>query len=251
MHEYTSGETHDQSPPSARPRSNATRCQSRKRKHSVEGSSSPRRTHIDAADAAGVELGDRSPECSEPSSADELPEGGSDRSTKLSAALRAKLHMIGDTVTLATIEDYVNYTATPPSSADDCAHALEGDAGLDRALASDHRARVLKDRIVQYETAERSVEHLKVAIRISKRLALAVLIGKYLEERDARTAMPKKRRKKELPRLSPMDRFTDLLFPETKGTEERGEESKEARKRAKTNFSYWISLGEPLARMAQ
>ena len=100
--------------------------------------------------------------------------------------------MIGDTVTLATIEDYVNYTATPPSSADDCADASEGDAGLDTALASDHRARVLKDRIVQYETAERSVEHLKVAIRISKRLALAELIGKYLEERDARIAVPKK-----------------------------------------------------------
>ncbi|KAH6667785.1 hypothetical protein B0J14DRAFT_675784 [Halenospora varia] len=63
--------------------------------------------------------------------------------------------------------------------------------------------------------------------------------------------MPKKRRKRELPRLSPKDRFTDLLFPETKGTEEWGEERKEARKKAKAKLSYWISLGEPLARMTQ
>jgi hypothetical protein len=188
---------------------------------------------------------------SEPSSAVDLPEGGSDRFSKLSVALRAKLHMIGDTVTRATIGDYVNYTATPPPSADDCADASEGDPGPDTISALDRRHKVLKDRIIRDETAEKTVKYLGVAIRISKRVALAELIGSYIEERDARTAMPKKRRRRELPRLSPKDRFTDLLFPETKQTEEEDGERKDARKKAKAKLSYWITLGEPLAGMAQ
>ena len=49
-------------------------------------------------------------------------------------------------------------------------------------------------------------------------MALAELIGNYIKERDARRAVPKKRRKKQLPQSSPKDRFIDLLFPEaTKG----------------------------------
>jgi hypothetical protein len=44
--------------------------------------------------------------------------------------------------------------------------------------------------------------------------------------------MPKNRRRRELPRLSPKDRFTDLLFPETKQTEEvEREKTRERRPR--------------------
>lgn len=45
--------------------------------------------------------------------------------------------MIGDIVTLATIDNYVNYIVTLYSSVDDCADALEGDASPDIILASD------------------------------------------------------------------------------------------------------------------
>ncbi|OBT47083.1 hypothetical protein VE00_03135 [Pseudogymnoascus sp. WSF 3629] len=59
---------------------------------------------------------------SEPPSATEsatkLPEGESDRFIKLLADLRAKLHTIRDESTLATIMDYVKYTANPPPSLD-------------------------------------------------------------------------------------------------------------------------------------
>lgn len=82
------------------------------------------------------------------------------------------------------------------------------------------------------------MECLRVVIRISKRVALAELIGRYIKERDARIAMPKKRRKRELPRLSPKDRFTNLLFLETKITKERGEERNDARRKAKVKLSY-------------
>jgi hypothetical protein len=36
-----------------------------------------------------------------------------------------------------------------------------------------------------------------------------------MEENQAKKAAYKMRRNRKLPRLSPMDRFTDLLFPET------------------------------------
>jgi hypothetical protein len=62
---------------------------------------------------------------------------------------------------------------------------------------------------------EKSIKQWRIAVRISKRVALAELIGKYIEERDARRAVPKKRRKKQLPQSSPKDQFIDLLFPET------------------------------------
>lgn len=39
--------------------------------------------------------------------------------------------------------------------------------------------------------------------------------------------------------------FTDLLFPKTRNSEEQ------TRKNAKARLSYWITVGEPLARIAQ
>ena len=186
---------------------------------------------------------------SEPPSAAELPEGESDRFTELPADLRAKLHMIGDESTLATIMDYVNYTANPPPSADYCADTLEEYQGPD--TTSDQRFRVL--RIVRDEAEEEIVKYLRVNIRISKLFALAELSIRYSEEKKARRVVPKKRRKKELPRLSPKDRFTDLLFPEIgniEGEEERND-ARKARKEAKGKFSYWITLGDPLAELAK
>jgi hypothetical protein len=67
----------------------------------------------------------------------DLLEGGSDRFSKLSVALRAKLYIIGNTVIRTIIRDYVNYTATSPPSADDYADASKGDLGPNIILASD------------------------------------------------------------------------------------------------------------------
>jgi hypothetical protein len=182
----------------------------------------------------------------------DISNGGSDRFTKLSAALRAKLGMIADTVTLATVWDYLKNKRTPLSSTDDCADASEQDVSPDIS-SSDQRLRELKNRIVRDEKEEKSINRRRIAVRISKRIALAELIGRYIQEREARRAVPKKRRKKQLPRSSPKDRFTDLLFPETiryKG-EQLGKKEKGPRENAKKKLDYWIQLGEPLARMAQ
>ncbi|KFZ02686.1 hypothetical protein V500_00024, partial [Pseudogymnoascus sp. VKM F-4518 (FW-2643)] len=185
---------------------------------------------------------------SEPPSATELPEGESDRFMKLPADLRAKLHMIGDESTLAALMDYVNYTANPPPSADYCADTLEDYQGPD--TTSDQRFRVLRNRIVRDEAEEEISKYLRVSCRISKLFALAELSIRYTEAKKARSAVPKKRRKKEFPGLSPRGRFTDSLFPEL-GNIEGEEERNKAREAAKGTFSYWITQGDPLAELAK
>ncbi len=119
--------------------------------------------------------------------------------------------------------------------------------------ASDQRLRGLKSRIVRDEKAEKTIKHLRVAVRISKRMALVELIGRYIEESEAWKAMPKKRRKMQLPGSSPKDRFTDLLFPETikYKDEQLGKKKNGLREKAKQKIDYWIRLREPLARIAQ
>ncbi|ELR08503.1 hypothetical protein GMDG_00567, partial [Pseudogymnoascus destructans 20631-21] len=185
---------------------------------------------------------------SEPPSATELPEEESNRSTKIPADLRAKLRMIGDESTLAALMDYVNYTANPPSSADYCADTLEDYQGPD--TTSDQRFRVLRNRIVRDEAGEEITKYLRVSFRISKRFALAELSIRYAEAKDARSAVPKKRRKLEFPGLSPRGRFTDSLSPEL-GDIEGEEERNKARETAKGKFSYWITQGDPLAELAK
>jgi hypothetical protein len=54
--------------------------------------------------------------------------------------------------------------------------------------AMDQRVRELKNRIVGDEKAKKSMKYLQIAACISKRVALAELIGRYIEERDAKKA---------------------------------------------------------------
>jgi hypothetical protein len=269
--------------------SDASEYPSRKRKHHFERGRDSKRPHIDAADATEVDLRRKSLEYSRavelrlgtdqderhdhqsefseagrdgrpsPGTPDVgLSVGGGDKFSKLSTPLRAKLGRIADAVTLATVRDYLRYQRTPRSSADDPNDATEGGAGPDIISASDQRNRELKTRIISNEEDEKSIQQWRIAVRISKRVALAELIGNYIEERDARRAVPRKRRKKQLPQSSPKDRFIDLLFPET--IKYKGEqlskmaqviEDKGPREDAKKKFDYWIQLGEPLAAMAQ
>jgi hypothetical protein len=108
-------------------------------------------------------------------------------------ALRAKLYRIVDIETLATIWDYLNYMRTLLPSIDDYTNALEQDIGPNTISALDQRLRELKNYIVRDEKVEKSIKYLRIAIHISKRVALVELIGRYIEEMEARKAIPKKR----------------------------------------------------------
>jgi hypothetical protein len=66
---------------------------------------------------------------------------------------------------------------------------------------------------------ERKEEQIKVAASLAllrKREYLAELIGMYIEEVKSRRAEPRKKRRKMSGRLSVKDRFTDVIFPDTR-----------------------------------
>jgi hypothetical protein len=124
---------------------------------------------------------------------------------------------------------------------------------LDIVTASDQWLRELKDYIIRDEETKKSLKVWTRKAKVSERLHLAALIGRFIEERDAWKTAPKKRRKPNEIRLSPIDRFVNVLFPETmqyKG-EHISQEKKEKRRAAKEKFERWIRRGEPWARMVQ
>jgi hypothetical protein len=147
--------------------------------------------------------------------------------------------------------------------------ALGRDGEPHLATASDRRLKQLKFLIESEIETEKSLKTSRMVVWVSKRVHLVELTGRYMEENEAKTAAPKTRRDRELPRLSPMDRFTDLLFPETiklktkqaskkkkgKQMSKKGKQvsQKEVcpREAAKRTLEYWIRLGEPLVRMVQ
>ena len=135
------------------------------------------------------------------------------------------------------------------------------------AIALDRRLKLLRFLIKSEVEIEKSLKTSRIFVRVSKRVYLVELTARYMEENEAKKAVPKKRRDRELPRLSPMDRFTDLLFPETikfkskQASKKRKQVSKKKgkqvsqkgcpREAAKRTLEYWIRLGEPLVRMVQ
>jgi hypothetical protein len=66
-----------------------------------------------------------------------------------------------------------------------------------------------------------------------------------------RRLLKKKRRKANDTRLSPINRFVNILFPETTTYEGEhiSQEKKVKRLAAKEKFEWWIRCGEPWARM--
>jgi len=143
---------------------------------------------------------------------------------------------------------------TPPSFTTDYSDA-GSNLGPDVPLpsSSDQRLRELKNCIIRQEETDKLINITRLVARLSKRVYLAELIGKYIEETAARKAELKTKRMKNLRRLSVNDRFTDLLFPETikcKG-KQLSEKEKSLREKAKQKLEYWIRLGKPLARMVQ
>jgi hypothetical protein len=131
-----------------------------------------------------VKLGSRSLECSRPL---ELRlgtdlDGRHDQQPEISEASRDGRPSIS-----------VVTPPIPPQRAIRSDDAPEGDAGPDIISASDQRLRKLKTRIISDEEDEKSIRQWRIAVRISKRVSLVELIGKYIEERDARRVVPKKR----------------------------------------------------------
>jgi hypothetical protein len=125
----------------------------------------------------------------------------------------------------------------------------------------DRRLQQLRFLIESQIKKEETLKTLKMVARVLKRVYLVELTASYMEENQAKKAASKTRRKKDLPRLSPMDRFTDLLFPETmkfknqRTSRNKGRQVSQKvgcpRQAAKRTLEYWIRLGEPLVRMVQ
>jgi hypothetical protein len=184
------------------------------------------------------------------------PHKSADSFADLPADLRAKVQMIGTIETLGDVWHFFNYMGSQSLFAEQ--DTLDD---VPSASSSDQRLRNLKNGIITLENANKSLKSMKIVSRVKKRVYLAEVAGKYMEETAARKAEPKKRREKTLHRLSVKDKYTDLLFAEritNNGKQLSKEEGKQLLKgenglqeKGKEKLEYWMSLGEPLAMMAQ
>lgn len=151
-----------------------------------------------------------------PLSSDVLPSEFAD----LKEGLRARGLMIGNNETVKHLWHIFNYMRTTRPS-------QTGSAGLDSFVesspTSDERIRVLGTCITREEQNQGGLRLAKSLSVLRKRLCLVELIDNYLVEHEAWETWKKeprsKRRKTEGPRC-PLDRYTDILFPETRGSED-------------------------------
>jgi hypothetical protein len=142
---------------------------------------------------------------------------------------------------------------------------------------SDERIRVLGTYLTREEWNQRFFRGAKSLSVLRGRLILVELVDNYLVEHDAWKAWTarndkndetgendgnavtgSKRRKTEALRC-PLDRYTDILYPETKGwnlarpgdTKASKAARRAHRKKAKRKLNYRIRLGKPLVMMAR
>ena len=177
------------------------------------------------------------------------------RYTELDLDLRSKIQRIEDRQTLKWTWEYLNSMRNPTlyvsnKATEDISKQI---GSLDIVSVLDQWLRELKNNIIRDEETKKLLKVWTRKTQVSERLHLAALIGRFIEERDAWKTAPKKRRKLNEIRLSPIDRFVNVLFPETmhyKG-EHISQEKKELRCVAKAKFERWIRCGEPWARMVQ
>jgi hypothetical protein len=198
----------------------------------------------------------RRPPKSKPSKAiDHLHNKESNRFAELDLDLRLKIQSIADVETLKWAWEYLNIMRNPTlhvsnKANEDISRQMRN---LNTVETSDQWLRELRDHIERDEETKKSLKVSSRKSQVSERLHLATLIGRFIKERDAWKTAPKKRRKPNEIRLSPMDRFVNGLFPETmtyKG-EHISQEKKEKRLAAKQKFARWIRCGEPWAEMVQ
>lgn len=191
-----------------------------------------------------------------PSSSDALPTAFAD----LREELRVKGPMIGNKETVEHLWYIFHYMrGAGPSQASAWSNHLEE---IPLTLATDERNRMLGTYITREELSQEQLRIAKSLPGLRKRLYLVELIGNYSDEHDAWEAwkaVPRsKRRKTEGPR-SPLNRYIDVLFPETKdwkgarpGETEASKAARAAlRDQAKNKLEYWISLGKPLVKLAR
>lgn len=121
------------------------------------------------------------------------------------------------------------------------------------SINSDLRLSQLRYLIGNWTLLEKSLRASQLVARVSKRVHLVELVGRFVEERGARKAVAKRKRRGP----STNEKFTDLLFPETivrkpkLSRADNKEKGDNPRERAKRTLEYWIWLGEPLLAMAQ
>lgn len=142
--------------------------------------------------------------------------------------------------------------------------ALKGDAGSQRDSASEQRLAQLKILITNTEEKEKSIKSLARVFQVWRRMHVVELANRYIEEVKAEDVAPKQGW-----RPSVMDRFTDVLFPDTikhngkskgrrlserKGKKRKGKqvskeerkqvsEQEKKRKKAVRKVEYWKRLG--------
>jgi hypothetical protein len=174
---------------------------------------------------------------------------------ELDSDLRSNIQRIADIETLTWACKFFSIIRNPTPYVNNKANKyLAGQIGsLNTVTTSDQRLRELRDYIERDEETEKSIKVSKRMVGVLKRFHLAELIARFIEERDTWETAPKKRRKPNETRLSPLDRFVNILFPETikyKG-KNISQEEKEKRPAAKEKFEKWVRCGEPWARMVQ
>lgn len=147
---------------------------------------------------------------------------------------------------------------------------MERYGGPDEILTRDRLLKQLGFMIEDGWEKEESLEAPKMVFQILRRVHLAELTAKYMEDVDAEKAeaeagkaAPKRGRQ-----LTVKERFVNLLFPHTtkhtnkntgkekksrKGSSQTGEQSspEAVRAQAEDKFEYWMRLGKPLCKWSQ
>jgi hypothetical protein len=91
--------------------------------------------------------------------------------------------MIADIVTLRDAWHFFNYMGTPPSFITDYSNTgLNLGPDVPLSLSSDQRLSELKNYIIRQEETDKFINITRLVARVSKRVYLAELMGKYIEE---------------------------------------------------------------------
>jgi hypothetical protein len=190
------------------------------------------------------------------SSSDALPANFAN----LRGELRVKARMIGNKETVEHLWYIINYMrgAGPSQASVGPIPPVE----ISPTLATDERNHALGTYITLEEQSEKHLKIAKSLPGLRKRLYLVELIGNYEDEHEAWKIwkdLPRSKRRKIVGPRCPLNRYIDVLFPETKGWKNARQGDSKASKAARAvlrdqarhKLEYWISLGKPLVMLAR
>ena len=152
----------------------------------------------------------------------------------LSAEWRSIIQRISSVEALEDNQEFCRRIRNPISQIDVRVDqdALERNGSPQTASDPDRRLAQLGVLITSVDEKEKSVEksakNLGWVLRVWKRMHVVELAERYMEEVEAEDAMPKQGG-----RPSVMDRFTDVMFPDTRGTGKGTDEKRRVRKKSK------------------